>query len=115
MVVSTCFPRWTQLILTLTCHSLISFVPFTFILSYSNKMTPEVFSAEDPNVPQGLPISRGAFETLLRRLVFNSRTNVSFISGTVDGFTRQDDRHVSGVTVRDQAEETATFIVGASV
>ncbi|KAG8887484.1 hypothetical protein FRB98_009565 [Tulasnella sp. 332] len=94
----------------------ISFVPSTFVLSFSNKLTPEVFTTRDPRTPIGLSVSREAFETLLRRLVVKSRPNISFITGTVDGFKRQahDNRHLSAVTVRDQEEQPATFIVDAT-
>ncbi|KAG8883403.1 hypothetical protein FRB97_006685 [Tulasnella sp. 331] len=92
------------------------FVPFSFVLSYCNKLTPEVFKAKDPRTPLGLGISRQAFETLLRRLVVKSRPNVSFMTGTINGFKCQTrgDRYLSGVTVKDQDDELATFIVDAT-
>ncbi|KAG8887483.1 hypothetical protein FRB98_009564 [Tulasnella sp. 332] len=72
--------------------------------------------AKDPRTPLGLGISRQAFETLLRRLVVKSRPNVSFMTGTINGFKCQTrgDRYLSGVTVKDQDDELATFIVDAT-
>ncbi|KAG8993909.1 hypothetical protein FRB95_014179 [Tulasnella sp. JGI-2019a] len=93
-----------------------SLVPFTFVLSSENKSNPEVFAPGDPNTPLGLPIMRNEMESLLRRLVVKSRTNITFITGTIDGFQRQrgNSPHLSGVTVRDQGEEAASFVIDAT-
>ncbi|KAG8853499.1 hypothetical protein FRB96_008101 [Tulasnella sp. 330] len=79
-------------------------------------LAPDVWDSTDPRTPRALPITREALETLVRRLVVNSRTNISFTTGTVDGFRRQsrEDLMLSGVTVRGEQDEDATFIVDAT-
>lgn len=70
------------------------------------------------DAPLSLAISREAYETLLRRLVKNGRTNVEFLSGTVTAVHRGKDgsgNHLDRVTIRTESgsvQKDAKFVVG---
>ncbi|KAG8985257.1 hypothetical protein FRB93_005907 [Tulasnella sp. JGI-2019a] len=98
----------------------VSAVPLTLQWYYGNIFSPELHRPDDPNAPKTLPISRQAFETLLRRLVVRYRDNITFCTGTVEGYKRADDgsNKVTGVKLRTpegvKQEESADFVVDAT-
>ncbi|KAG9029737.1 hypothetical protein FRB95_004939 [Tulasnella sp. JGI-2019a] len=83
-------------------------------------LSPEIFERDDPTAPKTLPISREAFETLLRRLVVKYRSNITFITGTVEGYQGAEDgsKTVTGVRVRtaggEKLVESADFVIDAT-
>ncbi|KAG8913742.1 hypothetical protein FRC01_004408, partial [Tulasnella sp. 417] len=86
------------------------------------KLTYGGIYSEDPHHDEGdtqrltLGITREATETLIRRSLRLTRPNVTFKTGTVTRFFREDDR-LGGVAVRTETGETeewADFIVDAS-
>ncbi|KAG8981458.1 hypothetical protein FRB93_008679 [Tulasnella sp. JGI-2019a] len=77
------------------------------------------YTATDKGAVHIFPTSRALFETLVRRLVFTYRANVTFIQGTVDKFERskEDPTRLSGVSFkspRGDRFEKASFIVDAT-
>ncbi|KAG8993375.1 hypothetical protein FRB93_001988 [Tulasnella sp. JGI-2019a] len=95
-------------------------VPMTVQFFYGSIPSPELYRPDDPNAPKTLPISRQALETLLRRLVVKYRNNITFLTGTVEGFQRTEDgsNKISGVKVRTaggvKQEESGIFVVDAT-
>ncbi|KAG8871104.1 hypothetical protein FRB97_009008 [Tulasnella sp. 331] len=86
---------------------------------FGSVLCPEVCRPNDTHAPQTLPITREAFEILLRRLVVKSKPNVAFLTGTVDGFNKDEGsaHMLSEVTVRTMAGdrvEPAAFVVDAT-
>ncbi|KAG8875727.1 hypothetical protein FRB98_007623 [Tulasnella sp. 332] len=86
---------------------------------YGAKALDNVYEPDDPECPKILPVTRSMFETLLRRLVFKYRANVTFMNGTVEKFvpSPEDPTRLSGVSVRTaQGEkvEKASFIVDST-
>lgn len=70
--------------------------------------------ADDQN-PLTLGITRETAETLIRKSLRLSRSNVTFKTGTVTRFLRNGDR-LGGIVVRTETgelEEWADFVVGA--
>ncbi|KAG9029095.1 hypothetical protein FRB95_005744 [Tulasnella sp. JGI-2019a] len=98
----------------------LSAAPMTIQWYYGSKFCPELYRPEDPHAPETLPISRQAFETLLRRLVVKYRSNVTFLTGTVEGYLRAEDgsNTLSGVKVRSaegvKQQVYAGFVVDAT-
>ncbi|KAG8982695.1 hypothetical protein FRB93_007916 [Tulasnella sp. JGI-2019a] len=101
-------------------HFGLASAPLTFSnFEYGGMSCPEVHRPTDMDAPQILPITREAFETLLRRLVVKYKANVTFLTGTVYELERDnhDKRKLSGVKVRTQAgkqSEVADFVVDAT-
>ncbi|KAG8984731.1 hypothetical protein FRB93_006353 [Tulasnella sp. JGI-2019a] len=93
-----------------------SYAPLSYSYNFGNRLSPQEFSPTDPNTPRTIPIMRPSFETLLRRLVVKSCSNVSFIVGTVNGFKRheEDNSKISGVTIRGSDSVFGDFIVDAT-
>ncbi|KAG9018335.1 hypothetical protein FRB93_000038 [Tulasnella sp. JGI-2019a] len=93
-----------------------SFAPLSYSFNYGNRASPLAFTTTDPKTPRTLPIMRPSFETLLRRLVVKTCGNVTFMVGTVDGFTRheEDSNKISGVSVRESDPITGDFIIDAT-
>lgn len=77
---------------------------------------PDPYTELDPDAPQTLPITRAAYETLLRRLVVNGKPNVKFVTGTVTGYsTKVGADKLEGVklhTAQGESIMTGDFIVG---
>ncbi|KAG8993378.1 hypothetical protein FRB93_001991 [Tulasnella sp. JGI-2019a] len=94
--------------------------PLTFSnFEYGAIPCPEVYLPTDLDAPKILPVTREAFETLLRRLVVKYKPNVAFLTGTVNGFTRDenDEQKLSGVTFRTSVGkqvEAAEFVIDAT-
>ncbi|KAG8994742.1 hypothetical protein FRB94_009680 [Tulasnella sp. JGI-2019a] len=87
---------------------------------YGSELLCNCYTAEDPECPKILPITRSMLGTLLRRLVFKYRANVTFMNGTVDKLIRSTDdpTKLSGVSVRTaQGDkiERASFIDSTGV
>lgn len=89
----------------------------TWEFGYGAISNKQIWSPHDAKAPQTLCVSRDVFETLLRRLVTKYRNNVTYITGTVDGY-QADGVKLDGVKFRadDGVErfQYADFVVGAS-
>ncbi|KAG8993377.1 hypothetical protein FRB95_006375 [Tulasnella sp. JGI-2019a] len=86
---------------------------------YGGISCPEVYLPTDTDAPKILPVTREAFEILLRRLVVKYKSNVTFLAGIVDGFERdeRDEHKLSGVKVRasvGKEVEPADFVIDAT-
>ncbi|KAG8873515.1 hypothetical protein FRB97_006658 [Tulasnella sp. 331] len=95
--------------------------PIAFMnrMSYGNVPIPAPFESDDPRAPKILPITRGLFEALLRRLVVKHVPNITFLSGSVDRLepSAPKDGRLAGVRVRTQQGEKfepATLVVDAT-
>lgn len=82
---------------------------------YGGIPTPDPFRG-DPDAPKTLWITREALETLLRRLLVDSRPNVTFVTGAVTGFERNegDASRLKGVRI-ESVEGGAKTVEGAFV
>ncbi|KAG8881073.1 hypothetical protein FRB97_000192 [Tulasnella sp. 331] len=80
---------------------------------------PDPYDEGDPRAPKSLSITREHYETLIRRLLVRSRSNVKLITGTVTGYTRDAGASgLTGVTIRSpelQEEKlSGQFVVDAT-
>jgi len=90
--------------------------PMRLRQKFSGAAIPEPYAETDVNAPQTLPITRGAYETLLRRLIVKGKPNVRFATGTVTSFQKAGDR-LDGVRFRTADRETVikgNFVIDAT-
>lgn len=83
-------------------------------MKYDGVSIPDPYTATDADAPLTLPITRGAYETLLRRLIVNGKPNVQFANGTVTGYAKAGDK-IEGVKLRTAAGEKLVkgdFVIG---